>query len=422
MISYFKELENPNSYYLDLISTRLYSKNDIDLKVLPLNFFEKYKQLFYKIKNFDLLFEINNKEKKLYLNSDIDCSDIPLDWIYSLFINGHGLDDTSFSKNGIDKINYLKKEYSSRCKNEDFMEKFEKYFIAIYDQFVYSDRGITSSKNCIFNYLSSAKVMANYQDKLNKEDEKLFDDALNYIRNYKIEIPHKDFEPVRMYLPNSWYITPYNHLYNTMGYDGHKEANLIYPLYYSIIRDDDVEKPNSYLNGAKRILDQGYVDKITFDHYTNLIYDFITIYPESYYQLNDLEKMRYRLMHKKTYNPKIVKLIAGIESAHAGLFSFFYHLKNNSCDYYGDLDFIKNLELDEILIRCCGFHKISSICNKTITTSCINYEQELEEYIKRGWNIDFIKPIILNPYTKRIEEYSNEYLLIKKMHCNKWGN
>ena len=125
------------------------------------------------------------------------------------------------------------------------------------------------------------------------------------------------------------------------------------------------------------------------------------------------------MMHKKTYNPRIVKLIAGIESAQAGLFSFFYHLKNNSCDYYSDLDYIKQFNLDEILVRCCGFHKISSICDKTITTSCINYEEEFEEYIRKGWTIDFVKPIILNPYTKRIEEYSDEFLLIKKMHYNK---
>ena len=33
--------------------------------------------------------------------------------------------------------------------------------------------------------------------------------------------------------------------------------------------------------------------------------------------------------------------------------------------------------------------------------------------------MDVIKPIILNPYTKRVEEYSDEFLLIKKMHCDK---
>ena len=94
-------------------------------------------------------------------------------------------------------------------------------------------------------------------------------------------------------------------------------------------------------------------------------------------------------------------------------------LKNNSSDYSSDLNFIRQLGLDEILVRCCGFHKISSVCDKTITTSCISYEEELSEYIERGWNIDFVKPIVLNPSTKRLEEYSDEFLLIKKMYRNK---
>lgn len=419
MVRYFKELENPNGYYLDLINTKLYGKNDIDLKVLPLDFFERYKQLFLKIKKFDLLFEINDKEKKLYINSDVDCSDIPIEWQYSNYINGYDLDNCVFSKNGIDKLNYLKKQFENKYRGNNFIDDFENYFFAIFELFYCSDNGITSSKGRVFEFLSSAKAMAKYQNKLSKGDEILFDDALNYIRNYKIEIPHKDFEPIRMYLPNSWYITPYNHLYNTMGPDGHKEANLIYPLYYSVIRDDDISNPYKYLKSVKRILEQGFIDKVTFDSYTNLIYDFSTIYPESYYNLSDLEKYRYISLHKKTYNPKIVKLIAGIESAHAGLFSFFYHLQNNSCDYYRDLDFIRQFNLDEILVRCCGFHKISSICDRTITTSCINYEEEFKEYIRKGWTIDFVKPIILNPYTKRVEEYSDEFLLIKKMHFNK---
>lgn len=419
MVSYFKELENPSGYYLELVNTKLYEKNDIDLKVLPFDFFRKYSRLFHLIKDFDLLFEFRNKEKKLYLSSDVDCSDIPLEWGYSSFINGYGLDDVGLSKNGIDKMLFLKNEYCNRYKSNNFVDDFESYFIAIFEQFFYSDNGIDCSKKGIFNYLSSAKIMARYQDKLSKTDEILFDDALNYIKNFKFEISHCDFESVTMYLPNSWYITPYNHLYNTMGMDGHKEANLIYPLYYSIVRDDNVLNPYDYLNSAKMILERGYVDKVTYDHYTNLMYDFSTVYPDFYYQLNDLQKMKYRMMYKKTYNAKIVKLIAGIKSAHAGLFSFFWYLKNNSCDYYGDLEFIKKMNLDDILVRCCGFHKISSVCDKTITTSCIYYESELDEYIKRGWKIDFVKPIILNSYTKRIEEYPDEFLLIRRMHCNK---
>ena len=323
MVSYFKELEDPNDYYLNLINTRSYCRNDVDLKVLPLEFFEKYSYLFSKIKNLDLLFEINDTVKKLYMNSDVDCLDIPLEWEYSFYINGYGLDETNLSKNGIDKINYLKEEYSSRYKNDNFIDDFEIYFMAIYDYFLCSDKGITSSKNSVYKYISSAKTIAKYQDKLSKDDEKLFDEALEYIKNYKIKIPHKEFKSVRMYLPNSWYITPYNHLYNTMGINGHKEANLIYPFYYSIIRDDDVANPYSFLNDVRRILEQGCVDKTTFGHYTNLKYDFCAIYSENYFELNSIEKMKYRIYDKKTYNPKIVKLVEVLEVLKQDCFHFF---------------------------------------------------------------------------------------------------
>ena len=37
-----------------------------------------------------------------------------------------------------------------------------------------------------------------------------------------------------------------------------------------------------------------------------------------------------------------------------------------------------SLKWDDILVRCCGFHKICSISDKIITTSSLNYEEELQ--------------------------------------------
>lgn len=339
MVRYFKELEEPNDQYLDLIYHNMFLKKTINIETLPLDFFLKYKKLFDKIKSIDLLFENNSQVKKLYLNPDERDEDIYFDWICFCFLNDLELTGTGLSKNGIDKIYYLKNEYSNRYEGSNFNEDFEKYFMAIYAQFNCSDNGFKSSKNSVFNFITSARVMAKCQNKINEYDEQLFNDALNYIRGYKVEIPYKPFEPIKMDLPNSWYITPYNHLYNSMGKHGHKEANLIYP-YNSIVREDQVIEPYRYLKCVRETLERGYIDKVSFDNYTNLIYDFISIYPDHYYQLNDLEKTRYRIMHRRTYNPQIVKLIVGIESAQAGLYDFFYHLKKNSSNYYGDLEYV----------------------------------------------------------------------------------
>ena len=200
-----------------------------------------------------------------------------------------------------------------------------------------------------------------------------------------------------------------------MGPGGHKEANLIYPFYYSIVRDDKIKDPLDYLKEIRKTMEEGWIDMNVFHSYTHLIYSFSTIYPERYYELDDLEKSTYNFLDKRTYNPRIVQLIIGIKSAHAGLFSFFWDLKKNSSNYYDDLEILKQLSLEDILVRCCGFHKISSVCEKTITTSCINYDEQFREYIDKGWKIDFVKPIILNDSTRRLEEYDDYFLTVRKI-------
>lgn len=50
---------------------------------------------------------------------------------------------------------------------------------------------------------------------------------------------------------------------------------------------------------------------------------------------------------------------------------------------------------------------------KTITTSCINYEKELEEYINNGWNIQFIPPFIID--NNCLKEYPEDFLVIKRL-------
>ncbi len=370
-----------------------------------------------------MLNENNNKEEKLYIE-DIEpklfMEDTSLKLYSFKFIN-YFIDNycsIPLSNNGVEKIDKLINDYINKNNGIDLIDfkNVKRYFIAILNYFYYSNMCLTCSKDVILTYIFSSKIMAKFQEKLSIEDEKLFDEVLQYIRNYNVKIPCKDFEPVKMHLPNSWYITPYNHLYNTMGKDGHKQANLIYPLYYSIIRNDNISNPVKIYEYLKETLERGWINKSDFDKYTNSIYDFMAIYPDYYYTLNSFDEHQYRTISKRTYNPKIVGLITGIESAQAGLYSFFNYLKNNSSDYYNDLEYLKSLYLDDILIRCCGFHKISSICDKTITTSCINYEEQLAEYINKGWRIDFVKPIVLDNYTKRIEEYPDEFLLIRNMH------
>ena len=424
MIKYFKELENRNGQYLDLIDTSRYFYHDITPNYIPLDYFLKHKILFDRIKEYDLLNEKNNKQIKLYTNSENVMENeweeeyFDFDWMfnydyaskYSVLadIKGSGL-----SKYGLEKIYEL--DYELLINNE---EMDMDYFLHILNLLFEDRRVFKITLNHVHEFLNSSYKMAEIQKKLTLQDKVLFKKAFEDLKKYIFQVPKKGFNPVKMYLPNAWYITPYNHLYNIMGKTGHKEANLIYPYYYYIRRDDYVPNPTSYLKSIQKILKDGCIDKITFDHYTNLIYDFTSVYPEEYYYMSNEDKFKYRTMYKKTYNPRIINLIVGIESAHAGLYSFFYNLKNNSLDYKSDLEFLKKYNLDEILVCCCGFHKISSFMDKVITTSCINYDDAFCEYIERGWKIDFVKPIIFNEYTKRVEEYPDDFLTIRRLLKN----
>ena len=56
----------------------------------------------------------------------------------------------------------------------------------------------------------------------------------------------------------------------------------------------------------------------------------------------------------------------------------------------------KTIPLDDLLVQCCGFHKVNSSREKTITTSSLNYKESFKEYIQNGWEIDYVPKIIID--------------------------
>ena len=62
---------------------------------------------------------------------------------------------------------------------------------------------------------------------------------------------------------------------------------------------------------------------------------------------------------------------------------------------------VDKFDLDTLLIRACGFNKITRKINnyrsyKVIITSNHNYMEELKGYYDEGWNIEYIPPIIID--------------------------
>lgn len=434
MIKYFKELEYPNDYYMDLIEYNrdLISTSRVNKTISP-EYLDKIIKLIKIINDYDLLYDQHLKVKPMYLGVSEYDYDYP--YTYGWYIEGHDTTYSGLTKSGVDKLDYLKGKYMETYKGIDFKHDFFEYYVIFMDYLKYLayvkfeypkdivteyefEYGIFSPKFDIKSYLNDAYRLALLQNKVTKEDKKLFDDVLNYLHNSKIKLEYeKPYREFNYHLANAWYITPYNHLYNTMNIkgDGHQEANLEHP--FQVVFDDEINKNTDYdgyrlLRRAIETLDKGYITRIEYGHYTNLIPEFISILPEEYYNMADIDKSTYISLYRKTYNPRIVKIVAGIISAQAGLFTKFQYIKEHSSDYTRDLEFIRKFSRDEILVRCCGFHKVSSVVPKTITTSDLNYQEDFKEYIEKGWTIDFVKPIVLN-YEGRLEELNDDFIKIK---------
>lgn len=414
MIEYFEELENRESQYLSLIDESSFENNNIDINYLPLRFYQKYNNLFSTLLDLDVLYikALDNNQPQVFLNDNL-YSGFDFDYFYYSYINNEDDISAYLTIKGKNRMDFLVQLFKKKYKESDYLYQYISSILEMF--FINRNKKIYWNKYSVKTYLSSTMIIAKYQNKLSKNVEKLIQQVLSEIEKFEFEIPIKPYNSVNFKLPNCWYITPYKHLYNSMGTDGHKDANLIYPFYYTILRDYQNPNPVPYLKSVQRLKQNEFITSTEYKEHLNLKYDFPCIYPESYYNLDPLSKNIYRHTNKRSYNPKLVNLIIGIESAHAGIYDFFYRLRQYSNNYEQDLILLKSLDFNDMLVRCCGFHKVTSLPDKIITTSLINYEDEFIEYIKKGWKIDFLPPIIINESKGTLEEYPEEFLTIKKI-------
>lgn len=376
MIKYFKELENKKEFYLPLIIHDLNQKKNeyIQKAYVPIEFIVKYSDLF----------EQGEALLKIYDNFNIDkwykrnlFTDKDINGIYSFF--------------------------ESIC-DEDYyyiIEEINSYHVHTHN---------------IYNYLDLLKKMTIiFQELLphNKEYystlEKRIIKACNELNKYS-SIEYSKIEDGEYYIePDSWYITPNNYLYNP-GDDSH-QARAISEEYRKIkeyiesgkrIKNHSIS--NYYINETKEIEERGYITKGEFYNYLHYIN-----YP-MYLEEIDNEPI--------TRERNIFTIIIGIVNSKVGIYKFFEDLCLKTDNPKEEIEQIKkwtNNVIGDILVRCCGFNKVESTIDKTITTSLINYEEEFKEYTDRGWNIVFIPPIIIDEYNHTVKEYPEEFLKIRKV-------
>ena len=377
MIKYFEVLENKKNYYLPLINVLDKDIISVYHSVVPATFIENNSEVF----------SVGKSLIEIYETFDISS------W---------------FNNSTID--------YGDKC---DIAESFtsikddgDLYFVK---EFVNS---IEINNLLINNYLNTIKNMTSIYIDLFPDNKELYsslnckiEKALKELENYmtiKIELGRGVFQ----YQPDSWYITPNNYLYNTGDkLKGHKSRILNNKLYtiYELINKGYCLKNNSesdyYIKKSKEIENNGYITRSDFEEYLNYVNQ--PIYLEKVNGIIPVSREKH-----------IIEIILGIINAHACLYKFFEALSNKTDNHIEELNKIREWTTDDvgdILVRCCGFHKIESTVDKTITTSLINYEEEFKEYIDKGWTISFVPPIIIDENDHTVKEYPEEFLIIRRI-------
>ena len=220
-------------------------------------------------------------------------------------------------------------------------------------------------------------------------------------------IYENEYKP--LILPNYWYILPklYNleeRLYNTTGENGHKEANLLYPYYKAL--DGVLIDYRLFINKIKEIEKDG----VSKEDYLSFVRYGMGYFP-------DLINDNNNTFEVKSHIKNNILITTGCIMAQCLLWKYFGDLKEKSNDYQKNLEILKNVTLDDFLVRFVGFHKILMMNGKRIiSTSNINYQEDFSEYIRNGWDIDFTKPLVFNHSKNTVEEIDDDIVKVKYFH------
>lgn len=390
MYKYFKQLDKLKELDVFLSLRDFDRKRDLYVNNIevPLLFLEKYKDIFERINILDMLIESVNE--KLIYDKFQSCEQyISLNDFFS-----EKEEYYHFTK-------YIKNKINLNVKDLEIM--FRDYFIFChYLGLIYPN---------LSDFISTTENMLN--------------NALNELNNISTIKLNELSDKITYRFPDAWYITPNGYLYNTGT--GHQQGNLIYPFLHIILKllKENYEIPNiNLINMIKDLQERGYVTSGEFKEYANLVYDIITIptmetehayeqFKQMYKSLDEYDCKKDYPHYERTYQRNILTLQMGYYAARTALFQSFVKL-NKSKNKKELANTFKEMSLDEVLIRFCGFHKISSVLDKTITTSSINGIGSFEDYLNNGWTLDIIPGIIYDDINDELSDVDfNSYYIDK---------
>lgn len=357
MVEYFEELEDKSNYQLPLTNPYDDQKVRIGGAKIPITYLKKHIKLL----------ELGNDFIKMFQNNKLDLDQFP---------------------------------YEKSIETISRYEEIEEELGYVLDCYNKANITTTELESYLALVLDIVRVY-NYSQKYNDIEQKYIKALAELNTLTTIQKPK---EKQNIYLSDAWYILPNNHLYNT-GKDCHKGTDLTYA--YRDIKENianlETNKASLYYQKlAKDIEKRGYVKSTEFQFYLNYI--------------NQPCYLTRKNKVPVTYERHTVKIVTGIVYAHAYFYDFFERLSKLHSDSkleISKLEGLTNKYIPDILVRCCGFHKVESSLNKKITTSALNYETSFIEYIEKGWDIDFIPPIGIQ--NGRIQELDKDYIKIKSI-------
>lgn len=360
MVSYYTELDT--NFYLPVIDYKKIN-HCYDSKIMSDEFFNKYSILFEFINSIEIEDKIDNL--------DYDCSDDLL-LLYNT-LKEKLLVVSEIRKFPIEEMNVV---------------DLEKYLL-LCGEIIDSLYDLNLCKMRFSNYIQMMQ---------------LFNDALLDIATARNEL-------VKCYLSNTWLIASNGSLYNTNS-NSHVEA--MFSNYYQEMKqkffndelfkqtdngNDSEDSILSELNNPKVISNNGYVSFFTLD---------LLLHYKDYINFN-----------KKVFDLKYLNIVTGMLELRNDLYCFLKKLNMCTINPKDELNKIilwTNDNYDDLLIRCCGVSKVIRFPIKKIVTSCLDYEDRFSEYIDKGWDINFISPIVINNEKGIVEKYSNDIMKIRQLN------
>lgn len=406
MYKYFSELENLSNFKTYLLREPFDKNQDCSIREIPfsIDFLKQLETLFPKLNKIDKL--IIALDENLILKTPK----------YNLFPYESLLDCGHFFQNRDE--NYCQTQY-------DLKENIK---LTSWDLHLLLDEMLL-----YIPYLTS--FYPDYQDFLLNAQKEIQKSLVTLNLKSTIKNPSKSDSKMLIW-PDAWYITPSGYLYNT-GF-GHTQGNLKYQLYMVIYESLKQNKKIPNINNSQHIADilkRGYITYNEFEHYSHLMYKLPTVITpevehdrECYKNMLKLSKKEIeKLIHsskinwphpERSYQKNLITLIIGHLAAESSLYSSFSRI-NESSHKKEIIEKLQNLtanDIRDVFVRFCGFHKIESIIDKTITTSSLNGITEFSEYLKKGWNLHIVPKIIYDKYNDELSQLDfNSYFVNKHL-------